>query len=190
MKEEETFQRMVQLMVEKVVKASVTVGIVKSVDTTKKTCHVTREGNTELLGVRLNAIVKDFADRVLIYPKVNSPVLCIMLENDPTQTYLLSCSEVESIEVTIGSSSFVIRDGEIILNGGSLGGMVILEKALSNLESIKEYVEAIHQALPTAFTAIGAGSAANGPAGATSYTNAMDGKSITLEDMENTAITQ
>jgi hypothetical protein len=51
-------------------------------------------------------------------------------------------------------------------------------------------VEAIHSALPSAFNAIGASTAANGALGATSYNGSMAGKAVQLKDMENNRIKQ
>ena len=81
-------------------------------------------------------------------------------------------------------------EAEVIqFNSGENGGLTIARQIVANLESIKDYVEAINTALPNAFNAIGAGTAASGAAGKTAYEGAMTGKKIELEEIENDKIT-
>ncbi|MEG1499380.1 MAG: hypothetical protein RR393_08215 [Bacteroidales bacterium] len=74
---------------------------------------------------------------------------------------------------------------EISLNGMQNGGLVKIKELEKNLNALKNYVEAINTALPTAFTAVGAAMGAVGASGAASYQGGMAGKVIVLQGMEN-----
>jgi hypothetical protein len=102
-------------------------------------------------------------------PKKGSEVFCVSEGNSDNSFIVAACSELE----------------KAIFNGGQLGGLVRLQELKDNLDSLKQYIEAIHSALPAAFNAIGAGTAANGTLGATSYQGAMVGKLIQIKDMED-----
>ena len=79
----------------------------------------------------------------------------------------------------------------IVMNGGALGGLVILEKIVDNLNAIHDYIfNTLQPAIESAFTAVGEGSAASGSAGETSFSTSVAGKDISFEDMENTKIKQ
>jgi hypothetical protein len=137
-----------------------------------KLCEV-KHGTLQLTDVRLVAVEGDSTKNILITPVVGSIVLVADLgTGEKRDLAVIQYSEIESIAI----------------NGGSLGGLVKIEELKNNIDSLKQYVESIHAALPAAFSAIGAGTAAAGSAGATSYNTAMTGKSISIEDMEDTTV--
>jgi hypothetical protein len=100
---------------------------------------------------------------------VDSEVFCVSEGNSDNSFVITACSELE----------------KVVFNGGQLGGLVKLQELKDNLDSLKQYVEAMHSALPSAFSAIGASTAANGALGATSYNGSMAGKAVQLKDMED-----
>lgn len=112
-------------------------------------------------------------DSAVVKPVVGTDCLIAIVENDEATAFMLFANEVELIQY----------------NGGENGGLTIGKQIVANLESIKDYVEAIHSALPNAFNAIGAGTAANGAMGKQAYESAMAGKKIELEEIENDKIT-
>ncbi|MDR3350355.1 MAG: hypothetical protein LBN98_01740 [Prevotellaceae bacterium] len=157
---------------------------------TGNTCSVVID---ELLitGVRLRAVINDNAEQLLITPKIGSYVLVTDLSGGNYRNLaVISYSEVTAVNITIGSMKATINADGITFNDGTLGGLVKLQELKDNLDSLKEYVEAIHNALPSALSAIGVGSAANGGTGATSYQGAMAGKAIQIKDMENDKVKQ
>lgn len=91
--------------------------------------------------------------------------------------------------LSLKSSDVLIDADNITLNGGSNGAMVKIKELEKNLTSIKNYIEAMNAALPTAFTAIGAAMASAGANGATSYQGAMAGQIINLSNMADDKIT-
>ena len=109
----------------------------------------------------------------VVKPVVGTDCLIAIVENDEATAFMLFADEAELVQ----------------FNGGENGGLAIGNKIVTNLESIKDYVEAIHSALPSAFNAIGASTAANGALGKQAYETAMTGKTIKLEEVENEKIT-
>ncbi len=150
---------------------------VKSVN--GKTCTVELEGLT-LTDVRLRAVVNGENSKILVTPKTDSCVLVVDLAGDLSQLAVVGYSEVEKIEVDTD---------KIIFNGGNNNGLVKIEELKRNLNSLKNYVEAMASAVSTAFSAVGVGTAASGPNGQTVFITDMELRSINFEDMEDTKIT-
>ena len=137
-----------------------------------ETCTVKRNG-LEITDVRLGAVINGNAKNLIIKPKIGSMVLIADMSLGTLRDLaIIGWSEVETITI----------------NGGELGGLVKIQKLEDNLNSLKTMIESIHAALPGAFTAIGAAAAAAGSLGATAYTQAMIGKSISIVDMEDEKI--
>lgn len=95
-----------------------------------------------------------------------------------------------SIQAVNDKSTMEVRSDEILINGGGLGGLVMIQELKDSLESLKGFVEAMHSALPAAFTAVGAAMSASGALGSSSYNGAMAGKLIEIKDMENKKVKQ
>jgi len=114
-----------------------------------------------------------------IKPKKGSDCLVSIVEGQDAIAFLLFADEVDQI----------CFNGDIVFNNGEKG-IPKLKELEDNLKSLKDYVEAINTALPTAFAAILASTSANGTLGKESYVASMLGKEITLKDMENTKIKQ
>lgn len=94
----------------------------------------------------------------------------------------------DTVEVQITGSEVTIDADRITLNGGDNKGLVKIGELQKNLDSIKQFVEGMHAALPAAFAAVGAAMAANGALGKTAYDGAMAGHVVVFEDMENTNV--
>jgi len=93
--------------------------------------------------------------------------------------------KADAINLSNDKSTAEIKADEILFNGGELGGLVKIKELDKNLESLKKFVEAMHAALPGAFSAILAALSANGALGAQAYNASMAGQMIKLENMEN-----
>lgn len=110
---------------------------------------------------------------LMVKPKIDTDCLIGIVHGHEEMTFLISASEVDLV----------------VYNEGENGGLINVAKLNENLNSLKSFVESINSAIPNALTAVGAGAAANGPAGATSYNTAMAGKTIEIKAMEDTKIT-
>jgi hypothetical protein len=160
---------------------------VRAVDTSAKTVDIKPvDGSAEIFNVPLQADTQ--GGGLVIFPKAGSKVLAVFTSKHTAVAVM--CSEIDKVLLCIGGTSVEITGEKILINSGQLGGLVKLQELKDNLDSLKQYVEAIHSALPSAFNAIGASTAASGALGATSYQGSMAGKLIQLKDMENEKIKQ
>lgn len=174
-----------------------------------RTCTVEIDG-IPYENVLLYAIEKPELKGFVFIPAVNSQVLVKRIGDDRycvemfsvIDKVLLSIGEKvtaaldaetlsyknDKVSLTITGTKVELTADEIVFNGGSLGGLVKIQELKDSLDSLKTFTEAIHKAIPTAFSSVGAAMAANGALGKTSYDSAMTGKSITIADMENPKI--
>ena len=131
------FEKAVETIVKKNIPLFLTEGEVMSVDKTKGTCDVDRGDLPELLDVRLHSILEAGENVISIYPKKGSKVLCVMVENNPTDAYLLATNDIE----------------EIIINGGENGGFTITPELVTQLDKLTARVDGIIDALTKGQTA-------------------------------------
>lgn len=148
------------------------------------------DGGAEYFKVRLRGTIDGSDDGTYAEPKIDSYVIISPLMNDEGQMWVSRFTEVEKwhIKTDGGAKVEVLANGEVHLNGNSHNGLVKLQQLQANLDDIKSYVEAMNAAIGPAFAAVGAAMSANGAAGQSSYTGAMAGQSITLQNMENTKV--
>ncbi|RWW91865.1 hypothetical protein [Flavobacterium cerinum] len=114
----EAFRMAVDAMIKKQLIVAVVSGTVKEVR--ENDLDVSRDNLPDLIGVRFHSVIDDAQqNKFKIVPKVNSEVLCAIIENDVNEAYLLSCSEVEKVEVKIESLQFDLeQNGVRITNKG------------------------------------------------------------------------
>lgn len=167
---------------------------IESVDEKTRTCTVAIEEVT-FDEVMLYAVADDKLTGFCFIPKIESIVLVSRIAGS-NMMFVAMFSQVDKVllsvgdkvELTITGDKVELKADEIVFNGGENKGLVKVEQLQKNLDSLKTYVEAIHAALPSAFSAVGAAMLSNGAAGGTAYTCAMAGKSVVLENMENQKI--
>lgn len=154
------------------------------------TCTIDIDG-LAVEGVRLRPTSSAATAKVLLTPSVGSFVLIGSMSGDLRDLAVLASDMYATIELTSGNITVKLdsEQGKITINGGLLGGLVKIRELENNINSVKEYAEAMNAALPVAFTAIGSGEAASGPAGADNYASAMAGRAIVINDMEDANIT-
>jgi hypothetical protein len=145
------------------------VGVVSDISKAESDGIVTVKYNDLEFSARLQSVTGKADKGYIPVPAVDSEVFCVSEGNSDNSFVITACSELE----------------KVVFNGGQLGGLVKLQELKDNLDSLKQYVEAMHSALPSAFSAIGASTAANGALGATSYNGSMAGKAVQLKDMED-----
>lgn len=207
-KENEELRRIFERRLEEA-GTSVFYGKVTAADEAARTCTVEMDG-IPYENVLLYAIEKPDLKGFVFIPAVDSQVLVKRIGDDRyciemysvIDKVILSIGEKvtatldaetlsytnDKVSLTITGSKVELTADEIAFNGGNLGGLVKIQELKDNLDSLKTFVEAMHSALPSAFTAIGAAMSAAGANGATQYNGSMTGKSITIADMENTKI--
>lgn len=118
MSAESEFEKAVEKIVRKNIPLFLTEGEVTSVDKDTNTCNVDRGDLPELLDVRLESILEAGDDVVTIYPQEGSKVLCVLVENSPTDAYVLAANKIEEIKGKIDTTEFLINaDGFKIQRG-------------------------------------------------------------------------
>lgn len=106
---------------------------------------------------------------VIVYPKVNTDVLVVFIDNSKTNGAVINVKETDKIEIM----------------GNNYKGIPILDEIKKNMDAIKNYLSAEKAAISAAFLAVGAGTSANGASGKSSFDTAMASQTITFSDMEN-----
>ena len=141
-----------------------------------------------ILGVNLQAN-QCVEHGVVVVPKVGSHVIVAMMHGGMGGC-VIATEEVESVDIKIGESSVLINGDGVVLNGGSLRGMVKIAELEENLNQLKNYVETLKSATSAGLNAVGVSTAANGPAGATTFDGGMAGALIQFKNMENEKVKQ
>lgn len=176
----------------------------KAADVTDTLCNIDRseENAPTIPGARLNALEAATGTYATTVPKAGSWVLAAIIEGDQTEAVIIACSEIEkviwkcganttylftdgTIEMKVGDRSIKITAAEILMNGGTNGGIPIVQKVNDNLEAIKTYLEDMASAISTGISAVGIGSAASGTVGAEAFDGAMELISLEYENIEN-----
>jgi hypothetical protein len=161
------------------------VGVVSDTSKAESDGVVTVKYNDLEFEARLQSVTGMADKGCIIVPKANSEVFCASEGNSDNSFVVVAYSEIEKALLKIGNTSVEITSEKVSINGGKLGGLVNLQELKNNLDGLKQYVEAINSALPSAFSAVGASTAANGALGAASYQGSMAGKAVQLKDMED-----
>lgn len=138
--------------------------------------------------VAINGILNNTAG---VYMVPADGANCLVAEVDgPGKWAVLMASSYVKVVGTVGGSQFLIKDGLIQFNDGSLGGLVEIEKLKDNLKALHDYIKnTLEPAINNGISGVGAGGAANGATGAGIFETAMTGQDIIFEDMENKKVT-
>lgn len=111
---------------------------VDSVDIPSRTCNVTTisgKESTAIEGVRLMASVDD---GFFLVPTIGSTIF--LTYSNYNVPYVCQFSSLDSITLVSGSSQVSVVDGKIMLNDGSLGGLVEVEKLTAKLNALENLV--------------------------------------------------
>jgi hypothetical protein len=161
-------------------------GKVVAVDERKQLVDVEVAPEVTYFNIKLKALSDGTKKGIVLLPAMESKVVFCKIEGEADYV-IIAASKVDKIIADI-DTEISINAPHIIFNGGDNNGLVKVKALESNLKNIKEMVDAIHQALPNAFNAIGASNAANGALGKAAYEGATAGKSISIKAMDNDKI--
>ena len=141
---ESVVEHLVRSILEKNTPLYLSEGTVKSVDKKSLTCEVEREDLPTLYDVRLNAMLEAGSDLVTIFPKSGSRCLVALVNNEPTDGYLLSTTDIEEVSVNVGTSGVIINKDKVSAKCGT--SEVTLEAAgitIKKDDSLKSILESI-----------------------------------------------
>ena len=163
--------------------------VVTAVDVDARTvdCEPLDE-SAPILGVNLQAN-QGLATGIVTFPKKGSHVIVAMM-NGGMGGCVIATEEIERAEIVIGETSAELTKDGVVLNGGSLRGIVKIAELEENLNQLKNYVETLKSATSAGIKAVGAGPSANGTTGATIFDTKMGTASINFKEMENEKVKQ
>lgn len=118
-------------------------GKVKDIDESTRTCTVEDDG-LEMPGIRLQCIT-DGCKGIVVYPKVGAQALAVCVEGSE-EWMVVACSEIDTMRIDVGQSSIEVKDGEIIINGGSVG-MTKTDKLTEKINALEKRCNDIVTAL-------------------------------------------
>lgn len=108
----------------------------KAVDVGDKSFTLQRQGQPDLLDVRLVAVAADIATQIKITPKEGSDVLVGIIENVRTEAVLLQTSEIESLLIQTGDLLFEMKNGKFTINKGSDGFGACIDDLIIQIQAI------------------------------------------------------
>jgi hypothetical protein len=112
--------------------------VVKSIDLNNQCCTVTPFEAADIDDVRLKGSVDKISDGIVEVPKVGSTVLVGLIGNDEDTAYVVKCTEVE----------------KLIINGGTLGGMVKAKVLKTELDKTNAILQAMMNVFQTSWTPV------------------------------------
>ena len=102
--------------------------------------------------VRLRAVLSDtYSQGILVYPTVGSQVSIIWLDGIDTMGFVAQFSEIEAFRLVVdnGVSLELTKEGQVLLNGESFGGLVKVAELVKRLNVLERQMLS-HQHLSTA----------------------------------------
>jgi len=118
-------------------------GTVSAVDESGRTCTVTVDEGYTLYGVRLSSV--DDADVVLV-PAVGAWCYVASVDNSEDLTFVLSPSAVEKVIAKVGGLTVELSNGALSINGGNFGGLIKIEALVSEIDALKQDLNALKTA--------------------------------------------
>lgn len=110
------------------------------------TCTVRIDG-LDLPDVRLTPTTTNRDDTILLTPAKDSFVLVGSLSGDLNNLCVLASDTLASVELTIGDISVFIDKEGVVLNGGSLGGMVKLDDVTKKINALENQLNQLKNIL-------------------------------------------
>ncbi|MCQ2351261.1 MAG: hypothetical protein MJ003_04730 [Paludibacteraceae bacterium] len=121
--------------------------IAKVVSCSGYTCTVQID-TIQLKDVRLRAVINNNEDKVLLTPKTGSYVLVYdMSDGKMRDLVVMSCSEVEKIEIKTENTTVDIDKNGVSINGGNLGGLVKISELTNKLNAIENDINSLKNAM-------------------------------------------
>lgn len=114
---------------------------VDSVDTTNNTCSVTvvsGEADIQIPNVLLSS---EPNDGFILFPSVGSTVIIgLTTRNLP---FVLMFEDIDSMQVTVNNTKFILKDGNIQMNDGSYGGLTKTQELQTQINKTNAVLQAV-----------------------------------------------
>lgn len=167
----------IRAAVKNMIRPDLVIGKITKFNSDEWTVDVELNEGSKVDQVTIRSVLNNGDTGIFIEPKVGSFVLCALNDGKIENLSVVLFSEIENMKL--------LPKEELILRGDAHGGVPIVDKIQENLDKLSQAITTIKNALPGAFSAIGAGSAANGAAGASAFQSATSSINIQFQDMEN-----
>lgn len=132
---------------------------IDSVDVAKRTCNVTAVSGQQTIAIENVQLMADIDDGFLIIPAVNSTVIVaystfnkpfVSLFSGIDKVLLVAGEKSASVQIDVDGllleieqTKVLIADGEIMINDGSLGGLVKVSELTTKLNNLENKVNDI-----------------------------------------------
>lgn len=103
---------------------------------TGDTCKIEREQLPELIDVRLNAVVGDFKNTFVVYPKLASEVLVLEIENTPSETAIVKYTEIDKVQIKIDQFGFDVDSKGLSISNQGENLLTVLNDLIDQLNQI------------------------------------------------------
>jgi virulence-associated protein VagC len=174
------------------IKMDAIVGTVKTVDVANYTCDVEpMDGGAEYHDVRLKVAIDNNDGGLVQIPKQGSQVIISPLNETQTAFFVLVFTEVTEFHVKVdgGAKIQVKANGEVLINGGLLGGLPKIVDLKAELVKLNANINTLKVATQTAVAAYSA--ALDGGSSATAFNAALASmQAQNLTTLENTKVKQ
>ncbi len=130
---DEVLKQLIETVLQANEKMIIVSGIVKEVRA--EDCDISRAGQVDITKVRFKAVLNEVENYFKLTPKQGSAVLVAIIENNPAVGVLISCSEVEKIEIKLDEAEFRISDGKFTVKNAGADAKEILTTVLNKLKN-------------------------------------------------------
>jgi hypothetical protein len=165
--------------------------IVKVTDNSKAEdeYYVEAEYNELTYDVRLKSVLNNSGAIMLQVPAKDSNILCVPFGDDNYTAVVYDNVERivykgenisfdindknKATEIKVKEITLKITDQEILINDGSLGGLIKIKELKSDLEKLNSYMDTLKNAISSGLKAVGVSTAASGTIGAQAFDTAI-----------------
>lgn len=160
---EDNLQRLITLVGKRERQSmTVAIGTVQNIDEDKRLCEIKVNDDLTLFNCRLNAILSNYQDRLLIVPKDKSAVAFLTVDGNLTDPIIITYSEIDKVLLKTGDTEINISDEKIEINGGENNGIVKIQELTDKLNDLVNWCKNhTHSGVITSVTGQATGTSGN-----------------------------
>lgn len=144
----DNLQRLISLVSGKNLQSMVVgIGIVQNIDEDNRSCEIQINEDLTLFNCRLNAILDDYTNRLLIVPKDKSAVAFMAVDGKMTDPIVIAYSEIDKVLLKIGDTELNIDKDKVEINGGDNGGLINIADLVSHINTIEDDINNLKTAI-------------------------------------------
>ena len=113
---------------------SLVYGEVISVNSDENTFDISTTDDNEIRDIPLTG-VKNATTSILIKPSIGSVVVVGFVENDPSMSFPVLFTQIDSADITVGESTISVNSNKVIFNGGD-SPLIYIEQLTEKLNGL------------------------------------------------------